>query len=86
MKSIKRDSFAAAFQLVVILYLFFYPSLPNKKLPSTATDKTTPAEKTPAVNSPTQNSSKTSPGLSSGLNKSGFLTSIEGIPNVMFGK
>jgi hypothetical protein len=86
MKSIKRDNFAAAFQLVVIVYLFFYPSLPNKKLPSPATDKTTLTKKNPAVNSPKQNFSETAPEQSTGLNKSGFLTSIEGIPNVMFGK
>ena len=86
MKSIKRDSFAAAFQLVVLLYLFFYPSLPNKKLPLPATNKTTSIEKTTVLNSSTQNFSKKAPQQSSGLHKSGLLTSIEGIPNVMFAK
>jgi hypothetical protein len=86
MKSIKRDNFAAAFQLVVLLYLFFYPSLPNKKLPVSANYKTTSTEKTPVVNSPKQNFSEKSPEKSSNLNKSGLLTSIEGIPNVMLAK
>jgi hypothetical protein len=86
MKSIKKDSFAAAFQLVVLLYLFFYPSLPNKKLSVPATNKTALTEKTPVLNSLPQNFSKKVPQQSSALNKSGLLTSVEGIPNVMFAK
>ena len=86
MKSINKDSFAAAFQLVVLLYLFFYPTLPNKKLPVPATNKTTLIQKTAVLNSPTQNFSKRAFEQHSGINRSELLTSIEGIPNIMFSK